>query len=54
MSKNLIKMASEAEILPLFKELYGQGGCKRRIYAYYNNKINCIITDEHLMMIPID
>lgn len=49
-----IKIATEADTLNFFKEFYGQTQRKRRIYAYYNTKFNKIITDEHLMLIPID
>lgn len=51
MSK-LIKIASEAETLSFFKEAYGKR--KLKIYAYFNTKINKIIVDEHLMLLPID
>ena len=49
-----IKIATEADTLNFFKEFYGQTQRKRRIYAYYNTKFNKIITDQHLMLIPID
>lgn len=34
--------------------MYGKEHRKKRIYAFYNSKMNRIITDEHLMLIPID
>lgn len=34
--------------------MYGREQRKKKIYAFYNSKMNRIITDEHLMLIPID
>lgn len=53
MTKN-IKIATEEDAIKYFKEEYGQGHRKKRIYGFYNSKFNQIITDEHLMLIPID
>ena len=49
-----IKLATESEALNLLKKLYGNGQRKHRIYAFYSTELQSIITDEHLMVIPID
>lgn len=49
-----IKLATESEALNLFRKYYGQGTRKNRIYSFYSSELNTIITDEHLMLIPID
>lgn len=48
----MIKLASEKEILHFFKRTFGSH--TKRYFGYYNSLFNQIITDEHLMLLPID
>ena len=48
----MIKLASEKEILHFFKSSYGSH--TKRYFGFYNSLFNQIITDEHLMLLPID
>lgn len=48
----MIKIASEAEVLHFFKKAYGQH--QQHYYGFYNSLFGKVITDEHLMMLPVD
>lgn len=48
----MIKIAGEKEILQFFKSAYGKH--KQRYLGMYNSHFNNIITDEHLMLLPVD
>lgn len=51
---NKIKIATESQTLSFFRKTYGAPNRKKKIHAFYSSDFGKIITDEHLMLIPID
>jgi hypothetical protein len=45
-------VTSETDVLKLFRKYYSWK--PKRIYAFYNSELDKIITQQHLMLMPID
>jgi branched-chain amino acid aminotransferase len=48
----MIRIASEAEVLSYFRTAYSNR--RHRYFGFYNSHANTIITDEALMLLPVD